>query len=132
MDNIKATILDLDDVYLLFFYDLLRDNDYKTGDRFCICNLLDIYEKYYSHRAIKWQIKDKIQMVFQGKEGLNKVGFFYELNKEEGIKAIENYAIKMDIEMNNSKVFNKIIMLCEHPRNGDLRDKIIMLLRELK
>ena len=75
MNEVKE-ILTIQNDYVVFFYDLFTDEDIEDFSKFCVCNLLDIYTKYYSHVVNKNLMKDKISVVFQGKEGFKKVGFF--------------------------------------------------------
>lgn len=89
MNEIKELLTIQNDYIVLFFYDLFTDDDIQDYSKFCVCNLLEIYTKYYSHVVNKNLIKDKISVVFQGKDGLKKVGLFYQINKQAGLEVIK-------------------------------------------
>ena len=132
MDETKELLTIQNDYVVLFFWDLFNDEDIEDYSKFCVCNLLDIYTKYYSHVISKNLLKDKIINVFQGKDGLKKIGLFYQINKKEGIEVIKEYAYKKDLELHNQRILNKIINQCGHPNSMYLQDNLLSLVNQLK
>ena len=131
-ETTKELLTIQNDYVVLFFWDLFNDEDIEDHSKFCVCNLLDIYTKYYSHVISKNLLKDKIINVFQGKDGLKKIGLFYQIDKKAGIEEIKEYAYKKDLEIHNQRILHKIINQCGYPDSMYLQENLLNLVNQLK
>lgn len=108
MDEMKQIILhELNDPLLLFFYDLLQDEDIKDDRIYCICELSSIYHNYYSSKINNDLLFKRIDKVFKNR-GFFRKEYSYFINKEYAMQVLKEYIFNKHKYIYNNKVLKEI------------------------